>query len=152
MRAGRLGRELVRELLTGLDGRLGDERHAVHGVGDFLAVEMDARRLVEVVGEDGADLVALGDPELGPGPRAVEAQGIDGVERRGEHVDDGVDGQVEDLGVAVHGRLDGLVAVARHLLPLTAQEALDDRLGLGVVVGRGARRGLAGASVAAGML
>ena len=42
VRAGRSGDELVGERLAGLDRLLGHVRHAVHGVGQLLAVEVDA--------------------------------------------------------------------------------------------------------------
>src|SRR3989304_3583792 len=77
VRARGLRHEFVRKGLAGHDRLLRHERHAVHGVGDLLAVEVDAGRLIEVVAERGAHLVALDDPQQRPRPGLVEADGLD---------------------------------------------------------------------------
>jgi hypothetical protein len=116
------------------DGILGDVRHTVHLVRHALAVEMDAGRFVQIIREDGPDLVAFHGFEPGPGPGAVEAEGIDRRQDRVDPVADLVDTQIEDLDSAIEARDDGLVAGSLHLAVLTVEESLDDGQGESVVV------------------
>ena len=127
--------ELVGEAPASRDRLLGDVGHAIHRVGQPLTVEVDAGRLSQVVLEDRADLVALGDRDPRTRPRSVVAERRD---RRHDRVDpmlDLVDRQLEDLDVAVEPRLERLVAhrVGRRL---ATEEALDAGLGVRVVVDR----------------
>ena len=87
---------------------------------------------MQVVGEDGADLVALVDADGGAGPLAVVAER---GQRRHLLVDvllDLIDGQVEDLDVAVHGRLEGLEQVVEHQLRHLHEGRLHAQLGVAV--------------------
>ena len=72
----RVGRhEVVGVLLARDDRQLGHERDAVlEEVVELDAVEVDAGRLLQVVLEDRADLVALGDADRGAGPLLVVAE------------------------------------------------------------------------------
>ena len=127
VRAGRPGRELVRERVAGVDRVLGDQGNAVHVVRQPLAVEMDAGRLLQVVLEDRPDLVALDDVEPRPGPHRVEPERRDRVLHRVDLVLDLVDRELEDLDVTVERRLLGLVAGALDLVVLAVEEPRDDR-------------------------
>ena len=141
VRARRPRDELVGERIARLDRVLGDVRHAVHVVGQLLAVEMDARALVHVVLEGGANPVPLDDREARARPRAVEAErlhwlllGVDGV----VHL---LDGQLEDLDAVLDPGLEREVARSRHGRSLAAEEPLDRGLGVRVVIHRRAGRG-----------
>ena len=63
--------ELVDEGLAGRDRRLGQVRHAVHGVRHPHAVPMDGRLLLELVLDGDAQTLALPNPDLRARDRAV---------------------------------------------------------------------------------
>ncbi len=70
----------------------------------------------------------------GPGQVPLNPSPSSAVGLRVDLVLDGIDGQLEDLGVAVHRRRKGLVALARQGRALAAQEPVDRRLRVGVMV------------------
>ena len=101
-RAGVVGRELVGVLLAGHDRLLRHERDAVlEEVVELDAVEVDAGRLLQVVREDRADLVALVDAQRRARPLAVVAEGLDRWQQLVDRVLDLVDREAEHLRVAV---------------------------------------------------
>ena len=126
--------ELVGEAAARRDRFLRDVRDAVHRVRQALPVEVDAGRLGHVVREDRADLVALGHVDARARPGPVEPERVERLRLRVDLVLDGIDGQLEDLGVAVHRRREWLVALARQRRALAAQEPVDRRLRVGVMV------------------
>ena len=132
-RARRLGHELVGERLPGRDRLLGHERHAVHEeVVEVDAVEVDPGRLLQVVLEGNPDRVALGDPDRRPRPLGVVAEGLDGRHHLVDPPLHLVDGQLEDLDVAVEGRRErGDEVVEQELRHLGERRRLRE---LGVVV------------------
>ncbi len=110
-------RELVGVRLARDDRLLGHERHAVHEeVLELDAVEVDARRLLEVVGELRPNLVALVHPDGRARPLAVVAETGDRVALLVDPLLDLVDGELEDLDVAVELRGERRQGVAEEEL------------------------------------
>ena len=123
---GLLGRELVGEGLARLDRVLGVGRHAVHGVRDPHAVEVEGGRLRQLVGEHDPDLVAdldldgRGRDHAVVGPRLDDLPGLD------LPVDD-LRGQIELLrAVGQHRRGQVLATVPRRLGRVLVGDGLHD--------------------------
>ena len=99
--------EVVGERFAGLYGFLRDAGHAVVADVVFKAVPVDGGGFGELVSEDDADPVSLGDLDGGTGGGAVEAPDVDGFVG-GDLAPHDVGGEAEDLGIAVE--LEGEVA------------------------------------------
>ena len=100
-------------------------------------MEVDARRLGQVVLEDRADAVALDDIDARARPCAVEAQGVDRILQGVDAVLDRVDGEVEHLCATVEaGIAIGLIAGAIDRPVLATEESLDHGERRGVVAVR----------------
>ena len=131
---GPAGHEVVGVLLARRERLLGDERHAVlEEVLELDAVEVDARRLLEVVLEDDPELVALGGADRRPRPLGVEPQRRDGRQLLVDGPLHLVDGQAEDLDVPVHLRRQRRDGVRDQQVRDLREGRL--QLELGVVVG-----------------
>src|SRR5215212_8307774 len=109
-------------------------------------MEMDARRLVEVVREDRLDLVALDDVDARARPRAVEAERVDRLVLGVDLVLDLIDGQLEHLRAADDPWVAvGLVPGTLERGGLAIEEALDHGQSGRIVVVHAGTLGLAGA-------
>jgi hypothetical protein len=104
-RAGRLGLELVGERLARVDDRLGHVRHAVLAVREHRAVDVDDRRLGQLVLEHDLQVVALGHAEQRAGDHAVVRPGVDEL-ARGDFPLDDLRRQLEHLDAVDELRLE----------------------------------------------
>ena len=93
--------ELVHEGLAGRDARLRQSGHAIHAVGQALAMPVDAGVLRQPVGDEYTDSVAFDDLDGGARRLAVVAPQI-GLHAGRDFAHHGLGDQVEFLDVIVH--------------------------------------------------
>jgi hypothetical protein len=102
VQAGVAGDKVVGERLARIDRRLDEGGDTIHGVRDVEPVEVDRGRLVQFVLQADADLIALGDADLGGGDGAAIRPGLGHLPRREFPLHD-LRSDIEDLDPILDG-------------------------------------------------